>query len=266
LDNNELRAVQRAFETGTKGVIIGKQRKEIQRLFTVHKCIIDKKGNLRDDYVSVINFQSAKQNRGIDSKEELALKKAYESFLNSLGDSILDIPGSSTTRQKIERVIVDAASPAPSNKIKVTKARSKNTKLKTTTKSTKNPKTSKGSVSLSKAKGRKVRRSKTSHSSPLFLLGILNQQLPHTVRQNMGEPALNNRTGRFASSVRVTDITSTTKGYPSIGYTYQRSPYETFELGGQQGSAARDPRKLIDISIREIAAKYAIGRFYTRRM
>ena len=77
----------------------------------------------------------------------------------------------------------------------------------------------------------------------------------------MGQPALTNRTGRFASSVRATDMIMTPKGYPSIGYTYQRDPYETFE-----SDTGYDPRKLIDRSMREIAAEYAIGRFYTRRV
>lgn len=101
-------------------------------------------------------------------------------------------------------------------------------------------------------------------SSPLYLIGILNKQLPDTVARNMGPPGLEYRTGRLANSAKVTDITQTPKGFPSIGYTYQKSPYDTFEPGGAQGSVARDPRKLIDKSIREIAAQHAIGRFYTR--
>ena len=82
----------------------------------------------------------------------------------------------------------------------------------------------------------------------------------------MGDPRLNYRTGRFASSVRITDIATTPKGFPSIGYTYQKNPYQTFELGQNQGSPDYDPRKLIDASIREIAAQLAIGRFFTRRV
>jgi hypothetical protein len=81
----------------------------------------------------------------------------------------------------------------------------------------------------------------------------------------MGFPALENRTGRFARSVHVTDVTQTSKGFPSIGYTYQKYPYQTFEPGYKQGSAQRDPRVLIDRSIREIATQLIVGRFYTRR-
>ena len=101
------------------------------------------------------------------------------------------------------------------------------------------------------------------------LIQLLNAKLPQTVAENMGPPGLEYRTGRFASSVRVTDVNQTAQGYPSIGYTYQRNPYQVFEMGaGDQRWATpeRDPRKLIDRSIREIASQLAIGRFYTRRI
>ena len=100
------------------------------------------------------------------------------------------------------------------------------------------------------------------------MIGVINQKLPETVAKNMGSPKLNFRTGRFAGSVRVTDISITAKGHPSIGYTYQRNPYEVFESssGSRLSSAERDPRRLIDTSIREIAAQHAIGRLFTRRV
>jgi hypothetical protein len=100
----------------------------------------------------------------------------------------------------------------------------------------------------------------------LQLVGLLNQKLPDAIVNNMGSPALNYQTGRFANSVRVTDIIKTPRGFPSIGYTYQTSPYQTFEPGYAQGSAERDPRRLIDRSIREVAVEFALGRFYTRRV
>ena len=82
----------------------------------------------------------------------------------------------------------------------------------------------------------------------------------------MGSPALNFRTGRFASSVFVTDVTRTPQGFASIGYSYMKSPYQTFEPGFAQGSPQRDPRKLIDKSIREIAVQLVETRLYTRRV
>ncbi len=96
---------------------------------------------------------------------------------------------------------------------------------------------------------------------PLELIGLINKELPNTVEGNMEPPRLTNRTGRFARSTRVVDMIMTPKGFPSIGYTYQRDPY-----GVHEQDVGFDPRTLIDASIREIAAQHAIGRFYTRRV
>lgn len=117
-------------------------------------------------------------------------------------------------------------------------------------------------------KRKKTQPKRGAASSPLHLIGMINKELPNTVRKNMGPPALENQTGRFAESVRVTDITTTKKGFPSIGYTYARNPYQVFEDGSGKppwSNGDRDPRVLIDKSIREIAIQFAIGRFYTRR-
>jgi len=104
---------------------------------------------------------------------------------------------------------------------------------------------------------------------PLHLIGLINKELPATVRKNMQAPGLENRTGRFANSVEITDIVQTAKGFPSIGYTYQKEPYQVFEDGSGAAPWAngqRDPRQVIDRSIRELAVQFAIGRFYTRRV
>ena len=115
-------------------------------------------------------------------------------------------------------------------------------------------------------KGSKVAKAKESNFSLVHLMGVLNDKLPQTVEANMGAPRLVNQSGRFANSTRITDVSTTKQGFPSIGYTYQKNPYQTFETGYRQGSEDRDPRTLIDSSIREIAAQFAIGRFYTRRV
>ena len=124
-------------------------------------------------------------------------------------------------------------------------------------------------VKISAIKLKKVPKTKRGATSqPLQLIGLINKELPSTVRKNMQSPALQNQTGRFASSVRVTDIVQTPKGFPSIGYTYQKNPYQVFEntSAGPWSNGERDPRDLIDKSIREIAIQFAIGRFYTRRV
>jgi hypothetical protein len=83
------------------------------------------------------------------------------------------------------------------------------------------------------------------------VMALINDKLPETVKGNMGAPRLENQTGTFADSVRITDVAQTPQGMPSSGSRF--------------ASVARDPRRLIDSSIREIAAGYALGRFYTRR-
>ena len=178
---------------------------------------------------------------GSDSPVEVRKKTVADSFIKPLkGKKGVKVSGSSTKikKSKVKNV---------SKKVRAGKATTK--KYKDTVK---------GATITRERKG--------IASSPLALIVTLNKQLPDTIRKNMQSPALVNRTGRFADSVRVTDIVQTQKGYPSIGFTYQKSPYQTFEPGYAQGSPERDPRHLIDRSIREIAAQFAIGRFYTRRV
>jgi len=118
---------------------------------------------------------------------------------------------------------------------------------------------------------RKLKKSNAgkSHKASLYtVLALINDKLPETVRKNMGPPRLENQTGRFANSVKMTDVIQTPQGFPSFGYTYRKDPYEVYEKssGSRFANTDRDPRDLIDASIREIAAGYALGRFYTRRV
>ena len=84
----------------------------------------------------------------------------------------------------------------------------------------------------------------------------------------MGSPRLENQTGRFAQSVRAIDVTTTAQGFPSIGYTYMKERYGPYEStsGTRFSDVDRDPRPLIDQSIREIVIGFGLGRLYTRRL
>jgi len=109
----------------------------------------------------------------------------------------------------------------------------------------------------------------TNNQQSMFsIMAMINQKLPETVKKNMGYPRLENVSGRFAESTRMVNVVSTPKGFPSFGYTYKRDPYEVFETGsrGNWATTERDPRALIDASIREIASHMALGRFFTRRV
>lgn len=114
------------------------------------------------------------------------------------------------------------------------------------------------------------RQKQTVEATPsyLSLITLINQRLPPQVRSNMGSPRLNNRTGRLSESARVTNITTTPQGYPSIEYTYQRSPYDVFDktLGKKPwNTPERDPSDLVGMSVRQLATELGIRRFYTRR-
>ena len=72
----------------------------------------------------------------------------------------------------------------------------------------------------------------------------------------MGRPALRNQTGRFSNSVEVTDLRETKAGI-SGDYTYQLSPYETFEnTGSKRWPSGYNPKPLIAKSIRNLALQY----------
>jgi hypothetical protein len=199
------------------------------------------------------------------------IKGQTESAIKFLqGIDIANLQGSPTIVDDIESLIGHTiVSGIKSGKVTT----SKKFKAPTATSSHKSTTAAKKQTQPKKKKNLKtpIRRANNSRQrsisqSPLQLLALLNAQLPGVVTKNMSLPGLENRTGRFAGSVRVTDILQTARGFPSVGYTYDTFPYQTFEPGYAQGSVDRDPRKVINLSIREIAAQYAIGRFYTRRV
>ncbi len=241
--------------------------REIKRLITDGEQIVTKKGKLTANYVSVIAFQSGTDNIK-DSVEEKAVKAVFRKFIGELTPDLLDMKGSSTLKEKTAAVLVDNFKGKKGIKVK-----SKPVKLKTKTKSKGKGAKVSASVALSskrlKSKKKKSKAKSSAASQPLAMVAMLNKKLPDTVRKNMSTPRLVNRTGRFADSVKVVDVMPTPQGFPSFGYTYQKNPYQVFEEGEGTPPWAdgnRDPRDLIDKSIREIAAEFAIGRFYTRRV
>jgi len=100
----------------------------------------------------------------------------------------------------------------------------------------------------------KLRTKGGQFTSAMNIQAILDQRIKQQVQDNMGEGgALVNRTGRFAQSVSVEKVMQSRQGVLTAFYTYMKAPYQTFERGYAQGSLRRDPRKLINRSIREIA-------------
>ncbi len=224
------------------------------------------------DIVSV-KFESKQFNR--DNKNEvLHLNKTITKMVENIGIEFAEVEGSDSSISKRQKIILKQFESTLKSEKRI-KLQGFDTRIIASHKGpiAKDAKGGKASTSSSLGgRGRKTtRRRKAAHkgvsSSPLAMIVMLNKKLPDTVRKNMTSPRLQNRTGTFAQSVRITDIMMTPQGFPSIGYTYQRDPYQVFESGssGNWSNEYRDPRTLIDKSIRELAATTATGRFYTRR-
>ncbi len=246
---------------------------EIEKIVTNARQIVTKAGVLAADYVSVISFQAGPGEDGniADAVGEKALKRVWRDHVRSVQEDVINMPGSSTLKEKAEKAILDKFEGKKSLKTKRSIA-NKKAKLDTKTKSSIVQKAKKVSAPVKKGRPRKGKKNKVNPNqlfSPLAMIGMLNKQLPDTVRKNMQSPQLVNRTGRFADSVKITEVTQTPQGFPSFGYTYRKDPYQVFEDGvgaAPWANGNRDPRELIEGSIREIAQQMAIGRFYTRRI
>jgi hypothetical protein len=90
------------------------------------------------------------------------------------------------------------------------------------------------------------------------LIPSLNQSLPAQVRSNMGVLGrLHNRTGRFSESAQILNV----DGGGFLTYTYMKSPYQVFEKDG-----AKDPRNVIELSIRQLAQGIIAEKFNLRRL
>ena len=249
--------------------------------------IIDAKGGIKKDYIPILFWQpssgeaykgAAKDaNQGERQRQETDFMLALQGKIQDEIDGMKE--GSTPLIEAVEMVLFNAA--APRKKRRSTKITGKR-KEKINEKSTGRAKTrlrrtappvdvihddgvdSKSLLAM-KRKGSNAERA----VSPFSYLAMINKKLPETVRRNMTAPRLENQTGRFASSVKLQDVNTTPQGYPSFGYTYQKDPYQVFEVGtgaAPWSTSQRDPRKLIDRSIRQVAAELAIGRFYTRRL
>jgi len=236
------------------------------------------KKDTEDQTTVLTGLRAAKLNRGKDSTKQ---REAKQKFVEQIKKALIRLneeehwakrPGSDSRLEIERKKVIKSFQDSVKLDKNVKKPKTSNTKpnysnstaKKKVSKPAKKGKQKKATVG--KLPIKKARPGRSSANSDITLAALLNKKLPAAVAKNMGAPGLIYRTGRFASSVQITDVTRTTKGFPSIGYTYSKYPYQTFEPGYLQGSQERDPRKVIDRSIREIAAELLVGRFYTRRV
>jgi len=279
-EGNFIAVMDKALNDLTKGQK-GKLISQVMELVVVAEQIISEGGDVRAGISMALTPILASENLARGSAEE---KQVQEAFLDAFEMTFRNIDyatlkGSSTLLEKLEKfVVVDVFD----KKLKGNKRAKVTTQARSTKSSTKAEDKSDTKKGRKKHNVSKIARggalaAKPSASRPKKersdnsihnILGILNNKLPETVRKNMGEPALVNQTGRFSQSVKVVDVAKTPTGLSSIGYTYDRDNYGQFEAssGSRFASPDRDPRRLIDTSIREIAINMAMGRFYTRRV
>lgn len=192
------------------------------------------------------------------------LNKAIEKLQKDPTLAFAELKGSDSFKTKKRKQVIKTVV-QPFKKVKGVKIVTEDTSIKNTKTEVKGKISSKAKIT-GKGRQKSVRKSMLSTGfSQVKLYAALNAKINAVVAKNMELPGLQYQTGRFASGVKITDVSKTPQGFPSIGYTYQLYPYQTFEPGFAQGSTDRDPRKLIDRSIREIAAQMVTGRLYTRR-
>ena len=250
---------------------------EIREITLQYKTNITKDGKIRAEYIPILSYQDRIANREVDAPREKANLAVVKRFFEEGGSKTLaEIESSSSIRDRaVARVLEPIVKvDVKKKKVKIDKSidarkigfvandTAKSDKKKDTTRY---KKTRLGEKNVPLGRKTKAKQSAINFAN---IIGVINAQLPSKVVKNMGPPALENRTGRFAASVRAMDVITTREGFPSVGYTYQKDPYQVFESssGTRFSSAQRDPRVLIDKSIREIMAQYLVGRLYTRRI
>ncbi len=223
------------------------------------------------DYVDISlesDYLNKKRGREEERKAAGEINKKLQAIVEKL--DVPNLKGSMSSRQRREAEILNNFADIKGRKIKNSIKKQKIDSKKAKATKTRKTKASKGEGFNDNIKAGVIKFSDNENrkQSSITLFALLNQKLPETVIKNMKFPRLENRTGNFAGSVRVTDISTTRQGYASIGYTYQKDPYQVFESssGTRFSSAERDPRSLIDKSIREIAAQLVTTRLYTRRL
>jgi len=223
-----------------------------------------------DDGVIYVSLEGAWGNYTKGGKDEQQLNRDLKSVLEKL--DIEELRGSDSLIEGHRKKLIKALIQPYFKQKNVVKIKYENTKPSGTseTKFEHKPKVTAGSGARKMAAKKTIAAQKAAKQTVpnlASILGFLNMKLPDVVAGNMGDPRLNYRTGRFSQSVRATDVSQTAQGFPSIGYTYDKANYGQFEntSGTRFADIDRDPRPLIDSSIREIVMQLGMGRIYTRR-
>lgn len=236
--------------------------------FSIHtNKHITSEGKLSDEYIFVLDFQDADENNK-ESTEEKKQSDAIKDFVKAkFKESYKDLEASPNITKSLNLTLNEAVKNS-TKKAKVIVGKSaKEVKSKHSVVRKIKRQTQFNEFSLTAPKVSKNTTKVSSQPSKVNIVALLNTKLPQEIRSRMTYPRLVNRTGRFSESVQVLSADTTTKGGTSFAYTYQKDPYQLFERGRSRlATPDREPRDIIDASIRSIAQEMMLGRFYTRRV
>lgn len=287
LRNEYEKALRNYASVGSTTQGVGVSVEQEYFIYMVENFLLNNQGRFNGEYISVLSLQSIWGNN-VDSNDEKEIKEIIRKNVIPKLQQLVEASGSLSLLQAFERVLFYSVVGKNQKKFKVSGKTLKEFKRNNSwsinygasyrANSGKTQKGKKLSVKIPTVLPAKSPRKTTKvnkvaptkmEAGPLQVLGYINQRLAQVVEKNMIPPALESRTGRFARSVRALNMVSTKQGFPSIEYTYDRDPYQVFEMGIGRipwATPDRDPRKLIDRSIREIAAEMLKGRLFTRRV
>lgn len=228
-----------------------------------HDQILDSSGKLDKNYIVILSLQGAESNqqdnRLIESPALENIKRRAKTFVQQDSSTKLTDAIEKILMGNMARNLKSFFRLKPKKKIKETSA----SKQKGKAKFSKKEKVMVAGGLAGRINTEAFQRSRGQSNTPA-LLNLLATRLPGMVMKNMTVPSLINRSGTFANSVQIMGIND--GAIPIINYTYQKDPYQVFENTAPWADGKRDPRDLIDKSIREIAAESIRGKFITRRL
>jgi hypothetical protein len=245
-------------------IYVESKEEHIDKINIKHAQEITSDGKLKKSHALVLTMQSKEQNKADRDKEA-----DFMTSVRNKSTHLAEMPGSTKLRDAIEQTLMWNFKPGKGIRVIGTRKKTvrESSRAQALVKS-KRIRTQKFNVIRgipivkSKFKSTKAKvSSKGRIGSPMQARGMFNATISEAVRENMGGAALHNVSGRFADSVHIHNIMPHKGTSGIVQYTYMYNPYKVFE-----GHDTRDPRLLIDNTIREQAAEMALGKFTTQRL
>jgi hypothetical protein len=184
-----------------------------------------------------------------DKAAEIALKNLA---IDSAEDKINETGSHSLLQTVLIRALGRIFNAGVDKKIELRKGRKNNLFFKNFFKKSKPRSFTKASSKKVSYRKKNVYKEYGTQQTTQNIVPVLNAEIKRYVLEQMSYPSLENRSGRFASSVRVLSAEENA----AVQYTYMKSPYQVFSQA--RGKSAwndreeRDPAQIIDKAIKKI--------------